>query len=81
MSINSLPETGYYEEWQILGDPDASPPVPAIIPVSREAWRSGVAKGRYPMPLRYNLDRPLWRAQDIRELRERLSEEGSWELL
>jgi predicted DNA-binding transcriptional regulator AlpA len=68
-----LPPTGYLRERQILGDRRANPPVPAIIPVSRSLWWSGVRSGRYPRPVRLSARCTAWRVEDIRELIERLA--------
>jgi len=47
MSIQ-LPETGFVRLPQIIGNPKAIPPIPAIVPVCRSTWWAGVASGRYP---------------------------------
>ena len=44
----TLPETGFLRLPQIVGDPKAYPPTPALIPVSRSTWWAGV-KSR-PIP-------------------------------
>ncbi len=64
-----LPETGFLRIRQIVGDPKAKPPIPAIIPVSRSTWHAGVRSGRYPQPVR-NLGPRItaWRVEDIRKL-------------
>ena len=66
MSVK-LPETGYLRLIQIIGNPKAKPPVPAVIPVSRSTWWSGVASGRFPQPTRLLGKRiTAWRVEDIR---------------
>ena len=62
-----LPETGYVRLPQIIGDRNATPPIPAIIPVSKSTWWDGVRSGRYPAPVR-TLGRRItaWRVEDIR---------------
>ena len=50
--MHTLPETGYLRLPQIIDNPKADPPIPAIIPVSRSTWWSGVKSGRYPQPTR-----------------------------
>jgi len=45
-----LPETGFVRLFQIIGNPKATPPIPAIIPVSKTTWFKGVREGRYPKP-------------------------------
>jgi len=67
--MHTLPETGFLRLSQIIGNPKADPPVPAIIPVSKSTWWEGVNSGRYPQPLRPPGQRiTLWRVEDIREL-------------
>ena len=34
----TLPETGFLRLPQIVGDPKAYPPTPALIPVSKSTW-------------------------------------------
>jgi prophage regulatory protein len=56
---------------QIVGDPKADPPIPAIIPVSRSTWWAGVKSGRYPQPLKHLGERiTCWRSSDIHALIE-----------
>jgi len=69
---HQLPETGYLRLPQIIGDPKADPPIPAVIPISKSTWWEGVRSGRYPQPVR-TLGRRItaWRVEDIRALIER----------
>lgn len=70
----SLPETGFLRLSQIIGDPKAIPPIPALIPVSRSTWWAGVRTGRYPKPVRsLGLRITAWRVEDIRQLIGRTS--------
>jgi hypothetical protein len=48
--MTPLPETGYLRLPQIIGDPKANPPIPALIPVSRTTWWAGVSSGFFPKP-------------------------------
>ena len=50
--MHQLPQTGYLRLPQIVGNPKAEPPVPAIIPVSKSTWWQGVKEGRYPKPVK-----------------------------
>lgn len=69
--MNLLPATGFIRLPQIIGDPKAEPPIPAIIPVSKSTWWAGVKSGRYPQPVRtLGLRITAWRAEDIRALIE-----------
>ena len=64
-----IPEKGFLRLTQIIGNPKANPPIPAIVPVSKSTWWQGVKDGRYPQPVR-TLGRRItaWRAVDIRAL-------------
>jgi len=53
---------------QIIGNPKAKPPVPAIFPVSRSTWFAGVKSGRYPKPVKISKNLVAWRAEDIQAL-------------
>jgi prophage regulatory protein len=64
-----LPETGFLRLKQIIGDPKADPPLPAIIPVSKSTWWAGVRSGRFPKGIKQN-GITVWRLEDIRKLVE-----------
>lgn len=71
----ALPETGYLRLVDIVGrkaDPKRNrPAIPALIPVGRSTWWSGVRSGRYPKPTRALGERiTAWRVEDIRALIE-----------
>lgn len=61
-----LPEVGYLRLKQIIGDPKATPPIPAIIPVSKSTFWAGVKTGRYPKPVKIGSRCTAWRVEDIR---------------
>jgi len=63
-----LAETGFLRLPQIIGDPKANPPIPAIIPVCKTTWYKGVKSGRYPKPVRLSKRSSAWRVEDIRRL-------------
>lgn len=67
-----LPETGYLRLTQIIGDPKADPPKPAIVPVGKSTWWQGVKDGRYPKPVKLGPRITAWRVEDIRALIESL---------
>lgn len=70
--MHQLPETGYLRLPQIIGNRNANPPVPAVIPVSKSTWWAGVKSGRYPQPVRTLSARvTAWRVEDIRAFVER----------
>jgi prophage regulatory protein len=70
---HQLPEVGYLRLSQIIGDPQANPPIPAIIPVSKSSWWAGIANGRYPKSVKLGPRTTAWRVSDIRALVERLA--------
>ena len=70
MRTYCLPEIGYLRLPQIIGNPKASPPIPALIPVSKSTWWAGVKSGRYPQPIKLGSRITAWRAEDIRKLIE-----------
>ncbi len=63
-----LPETGYLRLPQIIGNPKADPPIPAVIPVSKSSWWAGVKSGRYPQPVRLGPRTTAWSVESIRAL-------------
>ena len=64
--MHKLPETGYLRLHQIIGNPKAVPPIPAIIPVSKSTWWNGVKAGRYPQPVRtLGLRITVWPVESI----------------
>ena len=66
--MHQLPETGFLRLKQIIGDPDAEPPIPAIIPVGKSSWWEGVKSGRYPAPVKLGPRMTAWRVESIRDL-------------
>jgi prophage regulatory protein len=71
-----LPETGFLRLSQIIGNPKADPPVPAVIPIGRSSWWEGVRVGRYPSPVKLGPRTTCWRVEDIRALIERSTQGG-----
>jgi predicted DNA-binding transcriptional regulator AlpA len=64
--MHQLPETGFLRLPQIIGNPRAVPPIPAIIPIGKSTWWEGVKTGRFPKPVK-TLGRRIsvWRVEDI----------------
>lgn len=67
---SKLPETGYIRLPQIIGNPKADPPIPAIIPVSKSTWWQGVKDGRFPQSVKLGPRTTAWRVEDILRLIE-----------
>lgn len=78
--ISRLPPTGFLRLRQIIGDPNADPPILPMIPVSRAQWYEGVQTGVFPKPVKLGRI-SMWRIEDIRALIMRLGldrEEPPW---
>lgn len=73
MAASSLPSTGFLRLPQIIGNPKADPPVPALIPVSKSTWWLGVSSGRFPRPVKLDPKTTAWRVEEIRALIEKVS--------
>lgn len=73
--MHQLPQTGYLRLTQIIGNPKAVPPIPAVIPVGKSSWWKGVKEGRFPKPVKLGPRTTAWRVEDIRELIRRLTTE------
>ena len=71
-----LPPTGFLRLNRIIGDPNANPPVPPIIPVSRSSWWDGVRSGKYPNPIKLGPRTTAWRVEDVRSLVASFSANG-----
>lgn len=70
-----LPETGFLRLKQIIGDPKANPPIPAIIPISKSNLWLKVKQGSFPAPL--HLGRcSVWSVVAIREYVDKLGQKG-----
>ena len=68
---HQLPETGYLRLAQVVGNPKADPPVPALIPVGKSTFWEWVKKGRFPKPVKLGPRTTAWRVEDIRAWMER----------
>lgn len=73
-TILQLPDTGFLRLPQIIGNPKANPPIPALIPVSRSTWWAGVKSGRYPKPVKLGPRISAWTVEIIRELIQQIGE-------
>ncbi|TAK64618.1 AlpA family phage regulatory protein [Methylobacter sp.] len=72
--MHQLPQTGYIRLSTIIGNPNAQPPIPALIPVSKSTWWQGVKDGRFPKPVKLGPRTTAWRIEDIRNLITSMSE-------
>jgi prophage regulatory protein len=72
-----FPTTGFVRLSQIVGDPKANPPIPALIPIGRSTWWLWVQEGKAPAPIKLGPHTTAWRAEDILALVEKLSRNNS----
>lgn len=77
--MHSIPETGYLRLSQIIGDRKAEPPIPAIIPVCKSTWWSGVKSGRFPKPIKLGPRITAWRVEAILNLIQQAADWEEWE--
>ena len=61
-----FPETGFVRLREVL----------TVIPVGKSCWWEGVKSGRYPKPIKLSARCTAWKAEDIRDLIKRLSEQA-----
>ena len=61
-----LPDTGFVR----------LPAVLRVIPLGKTCWWEGVRSGRFPKPVKLSARCTAWRAEDIRELIQRLTNES-----
>lgn len=72
--MHTLSETGYLRLPQIIGNPKANPPIPAIIPVARSTFLAGVKSGLYPRAYKLSPRVTVWKIEDIRDFIDKTSE-------
>lgn len=66
--MTQVPEVGFLRLSQIIGNPKADPPIPAIIPIKKSCWWAGVKSGRFPKPVKIGPRVTAWRVEDILSL-------------
>ena len=66
-----LPSTGFLRLPQIIGDKKATPPIPAIYPISRSQLWKLVKEGKFPSPVKLGRRITAWRVEDIRQFIEK----------
>lgn len=69
-----LPATGFLRGFQIYGNPKATPPIPAILPISRSNFLDGIKSGRYKLtPCKLSERCTAYRVEEVRALLVQLS--------
>lgn len=71
-SPNPVPAVAFLKLWQIIGNPKAVPPIPALIPIGRTTFLNGVKSGKYPKPVKLGERSVAWKAEDIKSLIDEL---------
>lgn len=75
LNLNPLPATGYVRLAQLIGDLNADPPIPPIIPVAKSSIWSWVKAGKFPRPHHLSPRVTAWEVASIRRwLAERAGE-------
>jgi predicted DNA-binding transcriptional regulator AlpA len=69
--VATIPQVGYLRLKQIVGDPKATPPVPAIIPVGKSTWWKWVQEGKAPAAIKLGPRITAWRVEEIRDFIEK----------
>ena len=62
------PKVGFYRLWDIIGDPEATPPIQALIPIGRTTFLNGVKSGKYPASVKLSERTVAWKIEDIHAL-------------
>jgi prophage regulatory protein len=75
---DQLPQAGLARLEQIIGDPKAEPPIPALVPVSKSTWWLGVRTGRFPPAIKVTPGVSAWRWRDINRLLDNLRPTKEW---
>jgi predicted DNA-binding transcriptional regulator AlpA len=66
--VNSTLDDYFLRLEDIIGDPLATPPVPARVPVSATTWWRGIRAGFFPPGVRISPGVVVWKASAIAEL-------------
>jgi hypothetical protein len=68
--MHTIQQNGFLRLKQIIGNPKATPPIPAIIPVSASSWWNGVKSGKYPKSIKLGAGTTVWKASEVLALVE-----------
>ena len=60
-----VPGAAFLRIAQIIGNPNADPPIPALIPIGRSTWWLWVRIGKAPPSVKLGPRTTAWRADDI----------------
>ncbi len=71
-TTHQMPPIAFYKLYQIIGNPNAVPAVPALIPIGKATFLNGVKAGKFPKPIKLGARSVAWKVEDIRALVESL---------
>ena len=63
----ALPAEGFVRMAQLVGDPNAQPPIPPIVPVSRGHLLRMVKAGTFPPPIKVSKRLAMWPVGLVRQ--------------
>jgi predicted DNA-binding transcriptional regulator AlpA len=66
MQLHPMPSTGFVRQAQLIGDPKAEPPIPAILPIGASTLWRWVNAGTFPKPIKLSARVTAWRCEDVR---------------
>lgn len=66
-SAYQLP-SNFYKLAHIIGNPKSTPPIPALLPISRTTFLNRVRGGEYPQPIKLGARSVAWKASEIMAL-------------
>ena len=65
---NTQPSAAFLRIAQIIGNPDAVPPIPPLIPIGRSTWWLWVRTGKAPASVKLGKKTTAWRADHVQAL-------------
>jgi prophage regulatory protein len=74
LKINTpQPSAAFLRIAQIIGNPDAIPPIPALIPIGKSTWWQWVRDGKAPPSVKLGPRTTAWKSADISALIDSLN--------
>jgi prophage regulatory protein len=74
LKINTKqPAAAFLRIAQIIGNPDAIPPIPALIPIGKSTWWQWVRDGKAPPSVKLGPRTTAWKSADISALIDSLN--------
>ena len=67
-NVATQTSTAFLRIAQIVGNPDAEPPIPALIPIGKSTWWQWVRDGKAPAPVKLGPRTTAWKSSDISAL-------------